>query len=47
MSNTKRSLEKTLELIHKMITNKRMDLNIEKCEYMSTDENEILIVLIT
>ena len=43
MSNSKDSLEKVFETIHKMIINKKMELNIEKCEYITADDEENFI----
>ncbi len=43
MSNSKNSLEKAFETIHKMIINKKMELNIEKCEYITVDDEENFI----
>jgi len=46
-SNTKNNLEKAFEVLHQMIINKKMDLNIKKCEYLSPEEEDTFIDPIT
>ena len=43
MSNSKNSLEKAFEIAHKMIISKKMELNIDKCEYLSVEEDDSFI----
>ena len=47
MSNTKNNLEKAFEVVHQMIINKKMELNIDKCEYLSPEEDDTFIDPIT
>ena len=43
MSNSKSSLEKAFEIAHKMIISKKMELNIDKCEYLSVETDDSFI----
>ena len=43
MSNSKNCLEKAFETDHKLIIRKKMDLNIDKCDYLSADADDSFI----
>ena len=43
MSNSKNSLKKAFEIAHKMIISKKLELNINKCEYLSVEEDDSFI----